>query len=230
MAGAASPHEPVRGVRVLLGALALLAMLALVGAWSPGPARADGDPASDVLATQSLFLPQDAAMPTRQAGQLTALLQQAARSGYPIRVAVIASASDLGSITELWNQPQSYAQFLGQELSLVYRGPLLVVMPSGFGRYGFPRSPAAQRSTLATPGSRGEIGTAALDAVRSLAAAAGHPLAASAAATATKAASASSATPWVVLGIGALLIAAAWTASLRARPLGLVSRKSSPAT
>jgi hypothetical protein len=54
-----------------------------------------------------------------------------------------ASRSDLGSVTELWRQPQSYARFLDQELSLslVYHGPLLVAMPGGFGYYD-PRSPA----------------------------------------------------------------------------------------
>src|SRR5689334_5651000 len=60
-----------------------------------------------------------------------------------IRVAVIASRSDLGSVTELWRQPQTYARFLDQELSLVDHGPLLVAMPGGFGYYdpGSPRQP-----------------------------------------------------------------------------------------
>ena len=48
---------------------------------------------------------------------------------------MIASPTDLGSVTELWRQPQNYARFLAQELSLLYRGPLLVVMPNGYGRY-----------------------------------------------------------------------------------------------
>ena len=60
-----------------------------------------------------------------QQAQLVALLAAARRSGYQLRVALIASSTDLGSVTELWRQPQSYAQFLGQELSLVYRGPVL---------------------------------------------------------------------------------------------------------
>jgi hypothetical protein len=202
-------------------------MLALAGGWSPPRATADGDPASDVLATQPLFLPQDAALAPRQAAQLAALLQEAARSGYPVRVALVASPTDLGSVTELWNQPQSYAQFLGQELSLVYHGPLLVVMPSGFGLYGLPRSIAWQRSTLARPASQGGIGPAALNAVLSLAAARGHPLALPTAATTSAGVSAGSALPWIVFGIGAVLIAVAWTASIRARPLSLARRKRS---
>ena len=37
------------------------------------------------------------------------------------RVAIIASPPDLGSVTELWHQPQNYARFLAQELTLIYR-------------------------------------------------------------------------------------------------------------
>jgi hypothetical protein len=209
----------------LLRTLALLAMLALAGARSPLRAQADGDPASDVLATQALFLPQDAAVPSRQAAQLAALLQEAARSGYPIRIAVIASATDLGSITELWNQPRSYAQFLGEELSLVYRGALIVVMPTGVGLYNVAGSVAAQHPVLAGATPRGAIGAAALTDVRSLAAAAGHPLVQPSTTAPTATAPASSPIPWIALAIGAMLVAVAWAASLRARPLGLAGRK-----
>ena len=127
-----NPNERWRARR-LAQLLASIAILALAAGSLAASARADGDPASDVLATQSLFLPQDAGVPLAQQNQLTALLEAAASSGYQIRVAIIASSSDLGSVTELWRQPQTYARFLGQELSLVYHGPLLVVMPNGFG-------------------------------------------------------------------------------------------------
>ena len=119
-------------------AVALLALLAVAFAVHAATARADGDPASDVLATQALFLPQDADVPAAQAAQLGSLLRAAAYAGYPIRVALIASASDLGSVTELWRKPQTYARFLGQELGLVYKGPLVVVMPNGVGINGVP--------------------------------------------------------------------------------------------
>ncbi len=118
----------------LLAALIAVLLLGLVA--PSGSALADGDPASDVLATQPLFLPQDAGIALPRQGQLTALLRTAASSGYQVRVAIIATRSDLGSVTELWRQPQTYARFLDQELSLVYRGPLLVVMPDGFGVAG----------------------------------------------------------------------------------------------
>ena len=57
------------------------------------------------------------------------------RSGYAIRVAIIGSAYDLGSVTSLWRQPRTYARFLGAELQFVYAKRLLIVMPNGFGIY-----------------------------------------------------------------------------------------------
>src|ERR1700759_3639466 len=121
--------------RGLVRVIAAAIVLALGWGWLAASARADGDPASDVLATQSLFLPQDAGIPADRQAQLQRLLQEAARRGFPVRLAVIASPVDLGAITELWGQPAAYADFLGQELSLVYRGMLLVVMPNGYGIY-----------------------------------------------------------------------------------------------
>ncbi|MFZ1996693.1 MAG: hypothetical protein WAU75_21445, partial [Solirubrobacteraceae bacterium] len=111
-------------------------MLALaVAAAAPARALADGDPASDVLASQPLFLPADGGIPPARATQLSELVTAARRAGVPIRVAVIATQADLGSVTELWRQPQSYARFLGQELAEVYRGTVVVVMPAGTGVY-----------------------------------------------------------------------------------------------
>jgi len=209
-------------------AVSLLAMLALALGLSATAARADGDPASDVLATQSLFLPQDAGIPARQQAQLAALLQSARSRGYPIRVALIASAADLGSITQLWRQPQTYAGFLGQELSLIYRGPLLVAMPNGFGFNGFSRPLAAERAALAgiRPATGGAaLGAAALTAVERLAAQSGHPLPHPSATTQSSSGTPADPTPWIVVALGAAVVAAAWAASLRARPLTARGRK-----
>jgi hypothetical protein len=211
----------------LLRTLALLAMLALAGTSAPTPARADGDPASDVLATQQLFMPQDAAAPPAQQAQLAALLQEAARGGYPIRVALIASATDLGSVTALWNQPQDYARFLGQELGLVYQGALLVVMPTGFGLYHVPHPSTTNRALADGPNPRAGIGAAAITAIRNVAAAAGHPLALPSTARSSVRTTAAGPIPWIVFFTGAIVIAAAWIASLRARPLTRPRTKSS---
>lgn len=97
------------------------------------PAAADGDPGSDVLVYQPLFLASDAGISVSEQVKLGGLLQDAQRAGFPIRVAIISSPSDLGAVTALWQKPQTYAHFLGIELSLTYTGRLLVVMPNGFG-------------------------------------------------------------------------------------------------
>ena len=108
--------------------LALLAALAVVPL-----ARADGDPASDYLLTRATFVPPDLGISTSDAARLATTVALARSRGYSIRVAVIGSAYDLGSVSSLDRKPKQYARFLGQELTLVYHGPLLIVMPNGFG-------------------------------------------------------------------------------------------------
>jgi hypothetical protein len=113
-----------------------------------GTAAADGDPASDVLYLKNVFLPYPA--PSRAAG--TALQNAVARAyakHYRIKVAVIASAPDLGSVPELFNEPTQYAKFLGSELRSFYVGPLLIAMPAGLGIYDGGRSTAAEDRVLA---------------------------------------------------------------------------------
>jgi hypothetical protein len=192
-------------------------------AGSSPPARADGDPASDVLATQPLFLPQDAGVPATQQAQLTAELSAATRSGYPIRVAIIASAADLGSVTALWREPENYARFLGLELPLVYTGPLLVVMPNGLGTYRLGRAGATAQSALANVRAGG-LGATALDAIHRLASASGHTLPATSITPPSKRATSDTAS-WIAFAIGCGLIVLAWIASLRARAPRLRRRK-----
>jgi hypothetical protein len=205
-------------------------MLALAAGSFAAAARADGDPASDVLATQSLFLPQDAGIPLAQQNQLTTVLGAVASSGYQLRVAIIASPSDLGSVTELWRQPQTYARFLSQELSLVYRGPLLVIMPNGFGLESLNPAASTNPAVLAgvrIPAGRARLGTVALTAIQRLANASGHSVPIPAAAAPTTAAGSGATVPAIAFALGAALIAVAWGASLRARPPRLSRGKAS---
>ena len=109
----------------------MLAALAACGL--PALARADGDPGSDVLVYQPLFVAADAHVSIADQLRLGGMLRSAAHAGAPIRVAIIARRDDLGSVTALWGRPRAYARFLGIELSLSYTGPLLVAMPDGFG-------------------------------------------------------------------------------------------------
>ncbi len=209
--------------------LALLTLIVvLVAGWAPARARADGDPASDVLVTQPLFLPFDAAVPSRRQAQLAALLQEAAKSGYQLRLALIVSPADLGSVSELWGKPQAYAEFLGDELSLVYRGTLLVVMPAGVGIYRDGGSLGAERVALQrvpTPGDGDRVAVAALTAIERVAAAAGHPLALPSATLVPVTAHGRPETAaWVVFVLSGVLVAAAWTVSLRATALRVRGR------
>lgn len=154
---------------------ALLLTAALLAGFA-AQARADGDPASDFLLSQQVFvLLQQSGMPPAQKA-LTEVVASANKAGFPIRVAVISSEYDLGSVSVLWKKPQTYARFLGIELSLAYKGPLLVAMPNGFG-FNWPghSTAAAYRSLAKVKAPPGEVGTltAAQAAVRRLAAAAG---------------------------------------------------------
>jgi hypothetical protein len=197
-------------------------IVALVACGGPSAALGDGDPASDVLVTTPLYLPTDAST-FGQAG-LTGLLGATAKTGFPIRVAMIPSAADLGTVTELWHQPQLYAKYLDMELSVDYQGQVLVVMPDGFGLYGG-RIGSAERaalSALPVPGAHARSATTVVGAVEALARAAGHPVRGSFRLAAPTAGAGVSdvGLEWGVFAGGALLIALAWGFSLAARPLG----------
>ncbi len=111
-----------------------VALLAgILSLWPAHAALADGDPGSDVLVNQDLFVDADAGVTIAQQVKLGDLLQEADNGGVPVRVAIIAHPDDLGAITALWGKPAAYARFLGIELSLAYKQRLLVVMPDGFG-------------------------------------------------------------------------------------------------
>jgi hypothetical protein len=121
--------------------LVFLALVLAAGAIA-GSARADGDPASDYLIGQQVFFPFSASFPAEQKAQLSALVQEANRKGFKIRVAVIESSYDMGSVTALYGRPRIYARFLGEELSFVYKQRLLIVMRKGFG-FNWPGHAAA---------------------------------------------------------------------------------------
>jgi hypothetical protein len=110
---------------------ALLAVLVLV--WTPAVARANGDPASDFLLVQSVFLPFNAKVDAKSTERLANTIREADKRNFRIKVAVIGTRYDLGTAFSLYNKAQRYAEFLGLELSFQYRDRLLVVMPNGYG-------------------------------------------------------------------------------------------------
>ena len=99
----------------------------------PGTASANGDPASDYLLAQDFFVPFNAKIDSGTLERLQDVIKGADKGGFKIKVALISTRYDLGTAFSLYRQPQRYAEFLGLELSFVYRGRLLVVMPNGYG-------------------------------------------------------------------------------------------------
>ena len=174
-------NQATRAILCLL-ACALVAGLAIPSA------RADGDPASDYLVAQQAFLSYDAKIPPAQQRKLVAAVASANRNGFPVRVALIWSRYDLGSVPELFGKPQAYARFLDAEDSKCWWGGscgsgrfktttrLLVVMPNGLGFAQWKHDPAAGYRVLKgikverTPAG---LATAATAAVTKLAAASG---------------------------------------------------------
>jgi hypothetical protein len=160
-----------------------LAVLLVVTAClcAPAAARANGDPASDYLLAQSVFLPFTTKIDNNEVQRLDALLRESHKAGFRIRVAVILGPSDLGTAFSLFGKPQKYSAFLGLELSFVYRDRLLVVMPNGYG-YTLNANPdpkaTAVLKKLPPPGrdATKEV-EGAIVAVQRLAAAEGHRLA-----------------------------------------------------
>jgi hypothetical protein len=159
--------------------LTLLAALAAVALLVPGSAQANGDPASDVLLTDQVFLPFEAPISDSAKNDLRKTVAEANKKGVKLRVAVIAFTSDLGTATALWAHPEDYSKFLGKEIAFVTTAPLLVAMPSGFGFYDQGRPVASEQQVLARI-HPGKIPTALADsttsAVRALAAAKGVTL------------------------------------------------------
>jgi hypothetical protein len=146
-------------------ALPILLLLALLAVPA---ARADGDPASDYLVAQNTYLGVE--LPQRASvAALNAAVASVYAHGQRVRVAVVATPNDLGSLPSLFGKPDEYARFLGTELRGYYIGPLLIVMPAGFGMYDGGRSVSAEEAVLArrpSPGkTRDQLARAAAAAV-----------------------------------------------------------------
>jgi hypothetical protein len=152
----------------------LVAAVVLLLAAAPA-ARADGDPAGDVLIQQAVFYGSALDLRSKEAAQLMALTEQAKEQGYEIRVAALTVPEDLGAIGYLWDDPTNYADFLTAEIQSVYRGRTLVVMPSGLGIWWRDHEFADEQALLDELGGPGTDPAAvlplAMDAIVELAAA-----------------------------------------------------------
>jgi hypothetical protein len=163
-----------RGVKARVLAVGAALLLA-----APGVAYANGDPASDVLLQAKVYFPTQR-VSAGAANSLKAVVQKANAKGYPIRVALIKDETDLGTVPNLLNQAQKYAEFLAPEIRFAYKGDLLVVMPTGLGVTQTDETPAPANAVegmqVEAGGSPDGLAQTAEEAVTKLSAAAGHPL------------------------------------------------------
>ncbi len=161
----------------------LLALGLLLGVLLAAPvsARADGDPASDILLLQDVYYPYQPAPSSPLAKTLTTLLGSTKAAGFELKVALIESPADLGAVPNMFGKPQQYATFLAAEIAFNSRTPLLTVMPGGFGAANVSPAESAAVSALRPPVAGSDSNAlvrSAIAATLSLARAAGHPVAA----------------------------------------------------
>jgi hypothetical protein len=203
-------HEPARYGLAVLRRISVAVAVVVLALGLPAAASANGDPASDYLLFQKLFLPFNAKVDQDAVKRLEKLLDAAEKQGFPIRIAVILARQDLGTAFSLLGKPQRYAEFLGLELSFTYRDRLLVVMENGFGYAvnGDP-DPKASRVLEKIPPSGADVTgmvEAAMVAVRRLAAAEGREIkVSSGSATRDRLTIAAAATAGIALVAGLLL-------------------------
>jgi hypothetical protein len=140
---------------------------------APATAAANGDPPSDVLPIEDVYFPVTPPTSEGVAGALLELCKRVRADGWPIKVAIVATDTDLGDVPQYLVNPQGYANFLAQEIG----GPrLLVVMPLGFGGQKLGPGAGALPQQQVQPGDD-RLERRALDAVAQLAAADGHRVA-----------------------------------------------------
>jgi hypothetical protein len=116
-----------------VGALVFAVLTAAIALQPAAPARADGDPCSDFLLVGSLCVPNNPRPSQPQIDRAQKTIDAAKQGGYEIRVAVIGSPTDLGSVPVFFGRPAPYAKFLDAELQSAWTGKLLVVMAAGYG-------------------------------------------------------------------------------------------------
>jgi hypothetical protein len=143
---------------------------------------------------------------------LNAETAAAAKARFHLRVALIDSPYDLGVVPEMFRHPQTYANFLDQELRLFLgpHPPLLVVMPNGYGVVGLTGPAKAAVAALAKPSgaTSNDLAQAAAVAVPKLADAAGHTIASEAGAGGGDAGGGASVWTVVIVALAAVALAA----------------------
>jgi hypothetical protein len=132
------------------------ALVALLAMFVVPSARADGDPASDILFGDNVFLSLVSPQTNTKGKELERLTAAAAKQGFVLKVAIVKAPTDLGAIPQLYGHALKYAKFLRTELTWGgFKGTLIVVMngdPGGVAATGPGAAPASVRlSRLAIP-------------------------------------------------------------------------------
>ena len=154
---------------------ALIAALCLLVA-APAVARADLDPASDILPTQNIFLPYRPKIADDLRADLQGVTSAAKRGGFNIKVAIIATPADLGGVPQFFNQPGRYAPYLGRQIAFNRRQPLLIAMPAGLGTFHVSARGAAAAERVKVEEGVDGLARASVEAVQKIAAAEGKPI------------------------------------------------------
>jgi hypothetical protein len=183
--------------------------VAVALAVAPAPALADGDPASDVLLLQDIYLPYAPGVPAQLGKAITNLLKTTRKAGFPLKVAIIATPQDLGAVPQFFGKPQSYAPFLQREIAFNTRKPLLVVMAAGYGAAALPvgTDTALQGLQAPAPGSGDALGRSAVEAILRRAKAGGHPVPAPKLPAASGGSGGGGTSPLIVFGVPVALLA-----------------------
>ena len=200
--------------------LVLLLAAAALSAAAPA-ALGDADPPSDVLLLQSVYYPYQPPVSDRLRRTLDRLVAQSQKAGYPVKVAMVESAVDLGAIPQLFGKPAEYAPFLGREIAFKTKAPLLVIEPAGIATNNVTAKAQQAIQPIKIDNSKQSDGlvAAAIEAVAKMATASGHPVAAVPVPAGGGGKNGSGGTsPLIVFGAPVLLVAlAALIAALRRR-------------
>src|SRR5437763_16945161 len=110
---------------------------------------------------------------------LDRLVAQSQKAGYPVKVAMVESAVDLGAIPQLFGKPAEYAPFLGREIAFKTKSPLLVIEPAGIATNNVTAKAQQAIQPIKIDQSQRSNGlvAAAIQAVPKMATASGHPVA-----------------------------------------------------
>jgi hypothetical protein len=161
-----------------IAALSVAAMLLAAPA-----AFADGDPASDVLLSQPYYLPYQPLVSKATTAKVKKVVAATEKAKLPMKIAVIATPTDLGAVPDLFGRPQQYAGFLYSEVQPAFTGQqfgLVVVMPAGIGLAGTidqPKLSSAVRDVAISSGEDSDgLALAGAVAMEKIAKAAGKPI------------------------------------------------------